>query len=170
MKRKRCARRANRVSIGLFLLTALACSHGYTKQPSSATATLNITVTVPPCELKLPTSIALGQLPNGVTKQDVDIQIVCASFVRTALSAEVVGGTVLGKDSLVMAGTGRAVLRLKERGSNSFIVLDTPTAFCDIDDTVLNKTCRLMTETTVVPSDKRGPVTAAVKLTIRYPT
>lgn len=172
----------------LFAIAALmlAVTTGSASAASTATATLTINVHFPQpsCDIKVPTSYNLGTLSPGseVTHPGFDITWDCGTSgkpLKTALTAAVVRGTVVGNDKVrLLRNDGQATgasLFLKEKGASSPVNLTgTGTGaqdyFCsDATEVTGMRTCTLTPVTVVEPGGPFGLASATLRFKVGYP-
>lgn len=148
---------------------------------ASATVTLDITVTEPPCNITFPSSIVLGTIPQGVHSYpsfDINISCTAGSTTSTALFAQLVQGTLTSdhNDRIDMtspegsSGTP-AQLWLTAKDGKAVVMdgsgsTNVNSQFCT---GTTDRQCTLTPNTQVAMDTPRGKASAVVRFSVAYP-
>ncbi|EDM9065173.1 hypothetical protein AHU16_22705 [Salmonella enterica subsp. enterica serovar Give] len=158
--------------MGLLLMMETAQAFPY----GSTTITLDATFTAPPCDIRGPSEVDLGNVPHGEKNHPPIIFTVnCPSTVKSEVYGQLISGGVLSSDgTTVFAKHGDSVqLYFREQGSRiNKITLDgqdlgegKSSGFCEGTTT---RTCQLVPGTWVGDSVVNEDHTVLIRFTMRY--
>lgn len=166
------------------LMLAVTAGSAAAATTATATLTINVQFPQPSCNIKVPSSYNLGTLSPGseVTHPGFDITWDCgisAQPLKTALTAAVVRGEVVGNDKVrLLRNDGQATgasLFLKEKGASSPVNLTgagmgAQDYFCrDATAVTGMRTCTLTPVTVVKPGGPFGLASATLRFKVGYP-
>ncbi len=163
-------------AVAVSVLLATGGAH----QAQALTVTKHITVKLaveqPTCTLTLPESVPLGSIPEGTyARPPFSITAECDTPVRTALYAQVVGGSLIQGtvDRMEMTGSGEGtpvkLWMTDEDGQNITLdgsgSTDSTKGFCSGID---RRSCTLTPYTQVAADTPRGNVSATLRFSVVY--
>ncbi|WP_139821351.1 hypothetical protein [Escherichia coli] len=151
----------------------ILCS-GFAQAATSATATVNITVSNPrpTCDINVRSSYSLDMEPGEKKYSSFPVSINCTGAVRTALTAQNVGGELQSNGyqvavSLTNSGTGTKPLFWLIDSNKQNIQLTGGGNFCDA--TQQYRECELVPVTKMQADSGWGTGSVTVRFNIVYP-
>ncbi|OPW88269.1 F18 fimbrial protein FedE [Citrobacter sp. A316] len=163
------------------LMLTMAAGSVHAATTATATQTINVTFTVPSCNITVPSSYNLGPLTPGGAKDHSDFNITWTcqgnTPLKTGLTAGIVSGTADGDSKVRMMSGGQATgaaLSLREKGTMQPIKLTGSGAkdyFCSDANAVagVTRTCTLTPVTEVSRSGPFGLASATLRFEVGYP-
>ncbi|EBT7486338.1 TPA: hypothetical protein N2G36_003514 [Salmonella enterica] len=157
---------------GLLLMLETAQAFPY----DSTTIKLEAMFTAPPCDIRAPSEVNLGNVPHGEKNHPpITFTVNCSSTVKSEIYGQFVSGGVLSNDgTTVFSRYGGSVrLSFREQGNSvNKITLDgldlgegKSSGFCE---GVTTRTCMLVPITWVSDSAANGDHTVLIRFTMRY--
>ncbi|EAZ5906733.1 hypothetical protein IFW15_003885 [Salmonella enterica] len=157
---------------GLLLMLEPAQAFPY----GSTTITLDAVFTAPPCDIRAPSEVNLGNVPHGEKiHPPITFTVNCSSTVKSEIYGQFVSGGVLSNDGTTVSSIygGSVRLSFREQGNSvNKITLDgldlgegKSSGFCE---GVTTRTCMLVPITWVSDSAANGDHTVLIRFTMRY--
>lgn len=135
---------------------------------AEATATITVTFVAPTCSLDVPAMVYLGSIKNGTQAYNpFSFQVNCSTPTNTSVYAAALDGVESGSNNTVLMRYSGAKFWLKDETSNKNITLngDSGEVFCAGSN---SRTCSLIPNTLVTPSNTRGESSTIIRFNIRY--